>query len=112
MDRTKEPGAIGEPLYLDVCNAVRGTQFENAVIVGGRFGLGSKETTPSDIIAVFRNLESDNPKNNFTVSSKTTLPASRCLSPKIRTPFPQAPSPASSGASVRTARSVQTRTLS
>lgn len=68
MDRTKEPGAIGEPLYLDVCNAVRGTQFENAVIVGGRYGLGSKDTTPSDIIAVFRNLESDNPKNNFTVS--------------------------------------------
>ena len=68
MDRTKEPGALGEPLYLDVCNAVRGTAFEKAVIVGGRYGLGSKDTTPADVIAVYRNLDSAQPKNGFTVS--------------------------------------------
>lgn len=68
LDRTKEPGAIGEPLFLDVCNAVRGTQFENALIVGGRYGLGSKDTTPADIIAVYRNLEAAKPKDRFTVS--------------------------------------------
>ncbi len=68
MDRTKEPGAIGEPLYLDICNALRGTALEKATIVGGRYGLGSKDTTPADIIAVYRNLDNAQPKNNFTVS--------------------------------------------
>ncbi len=68
MDRTKEPGAIGEPLYLDVCNAVRGTAFEKCTIVGGRYGLGSKDTTPADIIAVYRNLDAEKPINGFTVS--------------------------------------------
>ena len=68
MDRTKELGAIGEPLYLDVCNAVRGTKFENCTIVGGRYGLGSKDTTPADIIAVYRNLDAEKPIDHFTVS--------------------------------------------
>lgn len=68
LDRTKEPGAIGEPLYLDVCNAVRGTKFEDALIVGGRYGLGSKDTTPANIIAVYRNLEKETPKDHFTIS--------------------------------------------
>lgn len=66
LDRTKEPGAIGEPLYQDVCNAFYGR--ENApIIIGGRFGLGSKDTVPADIKAVFDNLVSDTPKNHFTV---------------------------------------------
>ncbi len=68
LDRTKEPGAIGEPLYLDVINAVRGTAFESCTIVGGRYGLGSKDTTPANIISVYRNLDSEKPKNSFTVS--------------------------------------------
>ncbi len=67
LDRTKEPGCIGEPLYLDVCNLFYGK--ENApVIVGGRYGLGSKDTTPTHIAAVYDNLAQDAPKNNFTIS--------------------------------------------
>ncbi len=66
LDRTKEPGSLGEPLYLDVCNLYYGK--ENApVIVGGRYGLGSKDTTPTQIMAVYNNLDADKPKNNFTI---------------------------------------------
>jgi len=66
LDRTKEPGSQGEPLYQDVCTAY--FEAENRpVIVGGRYGLGSKDTTPSHIKAVFDNLKADNPKNHFTV---------------------------------------------
>jgi len=67
LDRTKEPGAPAEPLYLDILNAVRGSEFEKCAIVGGRYGLGSKDTTPACVIAVYRNLEADKPKNGFTV---------------------------------------------
>ena len=66
LDRTKEPGSIGEPLYLDVCTTYLG-KADAPVIVGGRYGLGSKDTTPSQIIAVFDNLNADQPKNNFTI---------------------------------------------
>ncbi|MDM0472152.1 pyruvate:ferredoxin (flavodoxin) oxidoreductase [Clostridium perfringens] len=67
LDRTKEPGAAGEPLYLEVKNAFYG--LENApVIVGGRFGLGSKDTVPADIVAVYENLNKENAKNGFTLS--------------------------------------------
>ncbi len=66
LDRTKEPGANGEPLYLDLRDAFYNR--ENApVIVGGRYGLGSKDVTPSQIIAVYKNLEMKEPKNNFTI---------------------------------------------
>ncbi len=66
LDRTKEPGANGEPLYLDVKDCFYGA--ENApVIVGGRYGLGSKDTTPAQIIAVFKNLAMPMPKNHFTI---------------------------------------------
>lgn len=66
LDRTKEPGALGEPLYLDIRSAFYGR--ENApVIIGGRYGLGSKDTTPSEIKAVFANLAADEPKNGFTI---------------------------------------------
>ncbi|SHH38379.1 pyruvate:ferredoxin (flavodoxin) oxidoreductase [Clostridium grantii] len=66
LDRTKEPGSIGEPLFLDVRAAFYGT--ENApVIVGGRYGLGSKEFTPGDVAAVFENLKAEAPKAGFTV---------------------------------------------
>ncbi|HEK5069048.1 TPA: pyruvate:ferredoxin (flavodoxin) oxidoreductase, partial [Clostridioides difficile] len=66
LDRTKEPGSTGEPLYLDVRDVFYGK--ENApMIIGGRYGLGSKDTTPSDIKTVFDNLVSEQPKNGFTV---------------------------------------------
>ena len=66
LDRTKEPGSIGEPLYLDVCAAYTGE--ENVpMIIGGRFGLGSKDTIPTHIKAVFDNLVSENPKDKFTL---------------------------------------------
>ncbi len=68
LDRTKEPGALGEPLYLDVASALRGSAFENCVLVGGRYGLGSKDTTPADIIAVYANLDAAKPINGFTLS--------------------------------------------
>ena len=74
LDRTKEPGAIGEPLYIDVRTAIGevmsegGAQFDGyPVIVGGRYGLGSKEFTPAMVKAVFDNLASESPKNHFTV---------------------------------------------
>ena len=68
LDRTKEPGSIGEPLYLDIVAALHGTEFENCTIVGGRYGIGSKDTQPGDILAVYENLWSENPKKEFTIS--------------------------------------------
>ena len=68
LDRTKEPGGVGEPLFLDVVSALRGTEFENCLIVGGRYGLSSKDTQPGDILAVYENLWSDEPKKEFTIS--------------------------------------------
>lgn len=66
LDRSKEPGANGEPLYLDVCELFKGNA--NApLIVGGRFGLGSKDTTPAQILSVYENLEMNEPKNQFTI---------------------------------------------
>ena len=66
LDRTKEPGANGEPLYLDVKDCFYGA--ENApLIVGGRYGLGSKDTTPAQILAVYENLSLPMPKNQFTI---------------------------------------------
>ncbi len=67
LDRTKEPGANGEPLYLDVKNAFYNAE-NTPLIVGGRYGLGSKDFKPDDAMAVFNNLKLDNPKNDFTVS--------------------------------------------
>ncbi|MDD6794041.1 MAG: pyruvate:ferredoxin (flavodoxin) oxidoreductase, partial [Clostridiaceae bacterium] len=67
LDRTKEPGSIGEPLYLDVVRSFFGK--ENAPkIVGGRFGLGSKDPTPSHIAGIYKELEKEEPKNGFTIS--------------------------------------------
>jgi pyruvate-ferredoxin/flavodoxin oxidoreductase len=66
LDRTKEPGAIGEPLYLDIRNCYYG-QPDAPIIVGGRFGLGSKDTTPTHIKSVFYNLGQEYPQNQFTL---------------------------------------------
>ena len=67
LDRTKEPGAAGDPLYLDVRNAYCG-KAGAPLIVGGRYGLGSKDFTPADIAAVYENLKLEKPQNGFTVS--------------------------------------------
>lgn len=66
LDRTKAPGSLGEPLYQDVCTVFQETA-ETPVIVGGRYGLGSKDFTPTMVKAVFDNLRSSSPKNHFTV---------------------------------------------
>lgn len=66
LDRTKEPGSAGEPLYQDVCTVYM-EKKETPVIVGGRYGLGSKEFSPTMVKAVFDNLIAENPKNHFTV---------------------------------------------
>lgn len=66
LDRTKEPGSLGEPLYLDVVAALA-EMNRKATVVGGRYGLGSKEFTPSCVLAVFKNLDQKQPKNHFTV---------------------------------------------
>lgn len=80
LDRTKEPGAFGEPLYLDVRAAFYASD-RNPMIIGGRYGLGSKDLVPADIVAVFDNLAAAEPKNNFTISitddvTGTSLPVS------------------------------------
>ena len=66
LDRTKEPGAFGEPLYLDVVAALKGTKFEKCKILGGRYGLGSKNTTPEQVAAVYANKT----LNGFTIGIK------------------------------------------
>jgi len=66
LDRTKEPGSVGEPLYLDILNLFYNCP-NKPVIVGGRYGLGSKDTRPSQIAAVFNNLKQDKPKDRFTI---------------------------------------------
>jgi pyruvate-ferredoxin/flavodoxin oxidoreductase len=68
LDRTKEPGGIGEPLFLDVVSALKGSQFHDALVIGGRYGLGSKDVQPGDILAVYDNLASNSPKREFTIS--------------------------------------------
>ena len=83
LDRTKEPGAFGEPLYLDVRAAFYASD-RNPLIIGGRYGLGSKDLIPADIVAVFDNLASAEPKNNFTISitddvTHTSLPVGRSV---------------------------------
>ncbi len=67
LDRTKEPGALGEPLYLDVVAALKDSKFHNIPVYSGRYGLGSKNTTPADIIAVYKNAETG-AKQKFTLS--------------------------------------------
>ncbi len=78
LDRTKEPGALGEPLYEDVRNLFYDKK-DQPVIVGGRYGLGSKDTRPSQIISVFHNIKKDSPKSQFTIGivddvTNTSLP--------------------------------------
>ena len=78
LDRTKEPGAMGEPLYQDVCTVYQSSGIP-MTIVGGRYGLSSKDTTPGQILAVYENLKQEKPKGNFTIGivddvTHTSLP--------------------------------------
>lgn len=81
LDRTKEPGSAGEPLYQDVRNAFYESELR-PIVVGGRYGLGSKDVTPGQIVAVFDNLKADKPKNGFTLGIEddvtfTSLPTAK-----------------------------------
>ncbi len=67
LDRTKEPGALGEPLYLDVATTLREAGLNDIVVTNGRYGLGSKDTPPSSVFAVFTELKKDAPKSRFTL---------------------------------------------
>ena len=67
LDRTKEPGSLGEPLYLDIATTLREAALNDIVLVGGRYGLSSKDTPPSSVFAIFKELEKDAPKPRFTV---------------------------------------------
>ena len=67
LDRTKEPGALGEPLYLDVVTALASCGVSGIKVIGGRYGLGSKDTPPSSVFAAFENLAADEPKDHFTL---------------------------------------------
>ena len=67
LDRTKEPGALGDPLYLDVAATLREAGLNDITLIGGRYGLGSKDTPPSSVFAVYKELEKDAPKNRFTI---------------------------------------------
>ncbi len=67
LDRTKEPGSLGEPLYLDVITTLHEAGMNDIVVTGGRYGLGSKDTPPSSVFAVYKELEKDAPKARFTI---------------------------------------------
>jgi len=67
LDRTKEPGSLGEPLYLDVATTLREAGLDTIILTGGRYGLGSKDTPPSSVFAVYKELESATPKARFTM---------------------------------------------
>ena len=67
LDRTKEPGSLGDPLYLDVAATLREAGMNDIVLTGGRYGLGSKDTPPSSVFAIYKELEKDDPKPRFTV---------------------------------------------
>ncbi|MEA4894865.1 MAG: pyruvate:ferredoxin (flavodoxin) oxidoreductase [Oscillospiraceae bacterium] len=67
LDRTKEPGAVGEPLYIDVVAALKDTKFRDVPVYGGRYGLSSKDVTPGSIISAYRNIQASRPINSFTI---------------------------------------------
>ncbi len=67
LDRTKEPGSLGEPLFIDVATTLREAGMNDVVLTGGRYGLGSKDTPPSSVFAIYKELEKDAPKARFTI---------------------------------------------
>lgn len=90
LDRTKEPGAVGEPLYLDV-KSLYYNKADKPLIVGGRYGLGSKDVKPNQIIAVFDNLKADQPRDRFTIGIEDDVTnLSLPLGPSVNTEAPDA----------------------
>ncbi|MBQ3925032.1 MAG: pyruvate:ferredoxin (flavodoxin) oxidoreductase, partial [Firmicutes bacterium] len=86
LDRTKEPGGMGEPLYQDICTVFY-QMNKPMTVVGGRYGLSSKDTTPAQILAVFDNLDQDEPKNDFTVGIEDDVTfTSLTVGPEIKIP--------------------------
>ena len=67
LDRTKERGSIGEPLFLDIVAAIKDSEFSEVPVYGGRYAMGSKDTTPGEVISVYRNMQSASPKKHFTI---------------------------------------------
>lgn len=109
LDRTKEAGALGEPLFLDVQAAVAASDRDIRV-VGGRYGLSSKDVLPEDLLATFAHLAAERPRHNFTLGIIDDVTKLRCRAyphRRSRTGI----SPANSGASARTERSARTRAL-
>lgn len=107
LDRTREPGAIGEPLFLDVQSAVTAAG-RDIKVCGGRYGLGSKDVIPEDIMAVYEHLKAEMPRHNFTVSIKDDV-TGLSLTP---VPVPEKKAnlfPANSGGSAQTVPSAPTR---
>ena len=88
LDRTKEAGALGEPLYMDVCAALMENGRHHIQILGGRYGLGGKEFTPADCLAVFRNMQSAHPKNHFTVGITDDLEGNSLPTTNFPLPLP------------------------
>ena len=84
LDRTKEPGAMGDPLYMDL-KTMYYTEENAPEIYGGRYGLGSKDTTPGQIVAVYNNLKAKKPKNNFTIGIDDDLYGTSLKTVKIAT---------------------------
>ena len=113
LDRTKEPGAQGEPLYLDVVTALANAGKTDVTVIGGRYGLGSKDTPPASVFAVYNELKKADNRSASSPSASSTM-SPTCPSPKspLPTPRQKAPSSASSGVSAATALSVRTRTPS
>ena len=98
LDRTKEPGSLGEPLYLDVAATLREAGKNDVILTGGRYGLGSKDTPPSSIFALFKELEKDQPRSASPSASPMMSPACLCLrSSPLPSPQQLAPRSASSG---------------
>lgn len=111
LDRSKEPGALGEALYEDVRNLFYDMD-DRPMIIGGRYGLGSKDVTPAQLLAVYENLAADAPKKGFTIGivddvTHTSLPVGAQSLPAKRTLLP-----ANSGATVLTVQSVPIKTPS
>ncbi len=87
LDRTKEAGSLGEPLYLDVCVALQEKGATHVRVYGGRYGLGGKEFTPADCLAVFQNAQSQSPKNHFTVGITDDVTGNSLTPPSYALPF-------------------------
>lgn len=111
LDRTKESGSLGEPLYLDVCSALLETGRSDIKVVGGRYGLGSKEFNPTMVKAVYDNLSKDEPKNHFIRRHQRRCDPTRLWnSAKRWTSRPRARFPVCSTVWAPTARLARTRT--